>query len=62
MACVEEQARTRGARHVRLGVRLALPQLLTYYERRGYRVVESRCHAGYSQPTYVILEKICKTE
>jgi ribosomal protein S18 acetylase RimI-like enzyme len=54
---VEADARALNFPRVRLGVRVALPDLRAYYERFGYRFVESGSHAGYSEPTYVILEK-----
>lgn len=54
---VEEQARVLGLRRVRLGVRVALSELRARYERMGYRLFEERRHAGYDQPTYVLLEK-----
>ena len=28
-----------------------------YYELMGYQVVEYKAHEGYTEPTYVILEK-----
>jgi GNAT superfamily N-acetyltransferase len=54
---VEARARELGRSRVRLGVRIALPRLRARYERLGYRVIEERCHAGYAEPTYVIMEK-----
>jgi GNAT superfamily N-acetyltransferase len=54
---VETQARTLGLTYVRLGVRLALVPLRAYYERLGYRFVEYGRHEGYTEPTYVTLEK-----
>ena len=41
----------------RLGVRVALPHLLERYERLGYRMYEERFHEGYSEPTYLMMEK-----
>ncbi|HEV3081308.1 MAG TPA: GNAT family N-acetyltransferase [Gemmataceae bacterium] len=58
MDYVEDKARSLGLNRVRLGVRLALPRLHAYYEGSGYQAVEYRTHAGYSQPTYVMLEKV----
>jgi GNAT superfamily N-acetyltransferase len=55
---VESGALGLGITRVRLGVRVALPRNRAYYERLGYRFVEARSHAGYTEPTYVILEKI----
>jgi predicted N-acetyltransferase YhbS len=54
---VEAQAQARGFGRVRLGVRLALPRLHAYYQRLGYRVLHYLRHAGYSEPTYMIMEK-----
>jgi len=54
---VEEFARRCHVPRVQLGVRLALPQLLAYYEGKGYHPVEYRSHEGYAVPTYVLMEK-----
>lgn len=54
---VEEQARRLQVPSVQLGVRLVLPKLMKYYERLGYRVIEYRTHEGYTEPTYVVMEK-----
>jgi ribosomal protein S18 acetylase RimI-like enzyme len=53
---VEARARQLGLPRVQLGVRVALPGNRIYYERLGYRFVEARTHAGYAEPTFVILE------
>lgn len=58
IAQVEAEARRLGLPKMRLGVRVALPHLRARYERLGYRVCEERMHAGYTVPTYLILEKI----
>jgi ribosomal protein S18 acetylase RimI-like enzyme len=55
---VEARARELGRARVRLGVRVALPQLRARYERLGYRVYEERFHAGYTTPTYLMMEKL----
>jgi GNAT superfamily N-acetyltransferase len=55
---VEARARELSRRRVRLGVRIALPWLRARYQRLGYRVIEEHCHAGYTEPTYVIMEKL----
>jgi GNAT superfamily N-acetyltransferase len=57
IAYVEGQARALGRQRVRLGVRLALPQQRAYYERLGYRAIYALAHAGYTEPTYLMLEK-----
>lgn len=54
---VEARARELGLPSVRLGVRVALPDLRARYERRGYRVIEEHCHAGYAVTTYLVMEK-----
>jgi len=54
---VEQRARELGLPRVRLGVRVALPHLRARYERLGYRVIEERRHAGYVEPTYLVMEK-----
>jgi ribosomal protein S18 acetylase RimI-like enzyme len=54
---VENRARALGLTGVRLGVRLALERLRSYYDRLGYRFREYRTHSGYPEPTYAILEK-----
>jgi predicted N-acetyltransferase YhbS len=55
---VEARVRELGLPRVQLGVRVALPNNRAYYERLGYRFIEARTHAGYAEPTFVILEKI----
>ena len=54
---VENRARALHLRQVRLGVRIALAPLRSYYERLGYRLIEYHAHDGYAEPTYVILRK-----
>jgi ribosomal protein S18 acetylase RimI-like enzyme len=61
IAYVEARTRELGLRRVQLGVRVALQRNREYYERLGYHFVEARAHAGYSQPTFVILEKDVST-
>ncbi len=55
---VEARACDLGLPSVQLAVRLALPHLRARYERLGYRVIEERRHAGYAEPTYVVMEKL----
>jgi predicted N-acetyltransferase YhbS len=54
---VEARALSLGIPRVQLGVRLALPDNRAYYERMGYRFVAAHAHTGYTEPTYMILEK-----
>jgi N-acetylglutamate synthase-like GNAT family acetyltransferase len=58
IAYVEQRARELGLPRVRLGVRVALPHLRARYERLDYRVIEERSHAGYIEPTYLVMEKL----
>jgi GNAT superfamily N-acetyltransferase len=58
IAYVEQRARELGLPRVQLGVRVALPHLRARYERLGYRVIEERRHDGYTEPTYVMMEKL----
>lgn len=55
---VENYCRSLKRSRVRLGVRLALTRQRAYYERLGYRPVETKAHAGHAEPTYVIMEKV----
>lgn len=57
MNAVETRARVLGFSRVRLGVRVVLTDMRAAYERRGYMFVEAHTHEGFSEPTYVILEK-----
>ncbi len=54
---IEAWAREQGLPRLRINVRVAQPQNRAYYERLGYQFVEARAHAGYSEPTFVTLEK-----
>jgi ribosomal protein S18 acetylase RimI-like enzyme len=54
---VEMQAVNLSIPYVQLGVRIALPQLMAYYEKSGYHIVSYETHPGYEQPTYVMMEK-----
>jgi ribosomal protein S18 acetylase RimI-like enzyme len=54
---VERRAQALNVPRVQLGVRVALPHLQAYYERRGYRVIRYEAHKGYTAPTSVLMEK-----
>ena len=54
---VEAQAVKLSVPRVQLGVRIAPPQLTDYYERLGYRIISYETHPGFTQPTYVMMEK-----
>jgi GNAT superfamily N-acetyltransferase len=55
---VEAQAKVLHVPRVQLNERLALPALRNYYERLGYQFAGYGTHHGYSEPTYVVLEKV----
>ncbi len=57
IAAVEEQARTLDLPKVNLAVRAALPQNRIFFESLGYQFVSYGRHEGYSEPTFVTLEK-----
>ncbi len=42
---------------VQIGVRLPLTGVRAFYQRLGYRVVRYAAHEGYSDPTYVVMQK-----
>lgn len=54
---IEQRAIALHLPRVQLGVRTALPDLRAYYEQLGYRPVRFGTHEGYSEPTYVEMEK-----
>jgi predicted N-acetyltransferase YhbS len=58
---VEAQAVNLKVPRVQLGVRIALPHLKAYYEQLGYRIISYETHPGYTQLTYVMMEKDIKT-
>ena len=58
VAEVERRARELGLARVRLGVRVALPHLRVLYERLGYQVYQERYHEGFTEPTYLMMEKL----
>jgi GNAT superfamily N-acetyltransferase len=60
LRAAERRAGELGFTRVRLGVRLALEKLRAYYEARGYVPVAFRSHAGYTEATYVEMEKVLK--
>lgn len=54
---VEALARTEGKMRVQCGVRVALVENCAWYERLGYRFSSAHNHVGFSEPTWVLLEK-----
>lgn len=57
LRAVERRAGELGVPCVRLGVRIALGKLRAYYEARGYVPIVFHSHAGYTEATYVEMEK-----
>jgi len=55
---IEGRAAEANAPGVRLGARVQLPHLVARYEKMGYRITRYMKHEGYTQPTYVYMEKI----
>lgn len=57
MEWAESEASGRGLRAVTLGVRLALPGNIAFYQRLGYKVTGRHAHPGYDRPTWVSMRK-----
>lgn len=57
IAAVETYARNSGARRVTLGVRLALPENIAYFERCGFVETGRKSHPGFDAPTSMDMEK-----
>lgn len=57
VAAVEDKARQAGYNCVSLSVRVALPENRAFFERMGYRWCSDEYHPGFTQPTFVKLEK-----
>ena len=58
---VENQARVSGVNKVTLSVRVQLPRNRTFFEGLGYRFVTYLYHDGYTEPTFLTLEKHLST-
>jgi ribosomal protein S18 acetylase RimI-like enzyme len=57
MQAVEEKTRELKLSKIRLSVRLVLEKTRAFYEKLGYTFHSYGTHSGYTQPTYVDLEK-----
>jgi predicted N-acetyltransferase YhbS len=55
---VEQQAREQGFRRVVLGVRVALPDNVRYYQSLGYEIMGSGTYPGYAGPTYYRMGRV----
>jgi N-acetylglutamate synthase-like GNAT family acetyltransferase len=58
MAQAEALARQMGANRLRVDVRLKLRDNQAFFRALGFTEGAHRCHAGFTHPTYVELEKI----
>ena len=58
VGAVEGEARCRGVLRVRLEVRLALASNRRLFARAGFRETALRAHEGYSEPTFVEMERV----
>lgn len=54
---VEARARAVGVLSLQLGVRIVLTRMRQAYERRGYHIIRYETHPGYTEPTYLTMEK-----
>lgn len=57
VAAVEDEARTRGAQGVQLGVRIALPGNQRLFARLGYVEISREAHPGFTEPTSINMRK-----
>jgi GNAT superfamily N-acetyltransferase len=57
LRAAERRAADLGLSRVRLGVRIVLGRLRAYYTARGYVPIAFGSHPGYTEPTYVHMEK-----
>jgi ribosomal protein S18 acetylase RimI-like enzyme len=56
-ASVEQAAQERGLPRVQLAVRLALTDNQRFFQSLGYQVVSYHSHEGYTEATFVTMEK-----
>jgi predicted N-acetyltransferase YhbS len=54
---IEDRARELNLPKVTLGVRVQLPGNRAFFERLGFQIVAYDSHDGYSEPTFMTLEK-----
>lgn len=60
VAAVEDEARTRGAQGVLLGVRIALPGNQRLFARLGYVEISREAHPGFTEPTSINMRKLLR--
>ncbi len=60
IAACEAAARSRGLSHVRLRVRLELPENERLFSRMGFQRLHLEAHAGFAAPTVAVMEKRLK--
>ncbi|MEZ4707385.1 MAG: GNAT family N-acetyltransferase [Caldilineaceae bacterium] len=54
---VEQRSRALGARAITLSVRVVLTEQHKYYSRLGYHFVRYGTHPGFTEPTFMVMEK-----
>ncbi len=54
---IEQKARDLGYNKILIGVRIGIPGLIDFYNRRGFNITEYCCHDGYTKPTFVRMIK-----
>ena len=57
---VERKANELGSPIIRIGVRIGIPNLIEFYNKRGFNITEYCCHNGYTNPTFVRMIKNLK--
>ena len=57
VAAVEQKAAEMNLPAVQLGVRIALPRNRAFFERLGYQIISYGTHPGYTEPTFMTMEK-----
>jgi GNAT superfamily N-acetyltransferase len=58
MAAAENEALRRGLSRMTLRVRIALPENVAFFRKRGFVVAAEECHPGYAQPTSYAMERL----
>ncbi|HLA44841.1 MAG TPA: GNAT family N-acetyltransferase, partial [Aggregatilineales bacterium] len=57
IATVEQAAHEQNLSRVRLGVRIGLEGNQRLFQNLGYQIIEQHSHEGYSEITYLMMEK-----
>ncbi len=54
---IEQKAKELGYNKILIGVRIGIPGLTEFYNKRGFNITEYCCHDGYTNPTFVRMIK-----